>query len=203
MARYTGPKVKKLRALGCDLPGLTQKSSERRPYPPGQHGQGKKQQSDYKTRLKEKQKLRFNYGISEKVLRRYFQEAKRRRKVTGTELLSILESRADSVLFRSGFAPTIGAARQLINHGHLFLNGRKMDIASCQLKVGDTLSFKEKSKKLKVVDGWIANPTPYENASFLDINTDERTVKVARLPEREDVILDVNEQLVVEYYAAR
>ena len=203
MARYTGPRLKKVRSLGSDLPGLTRKSAERRPYPPGQHGQGKKQMSDYKIRLMEKQKIRYNYGISEKALRKYFYEAKRRRKVTGNELLSILESRMDSVLFRSGFAATISAGRQLISHGHILVNGKKMDIPSYLVREGDKISFRERSKKLKCVDVCLENPLPYEAASFLDIDQEKREFVVSRAPEREDVILTINEQLVVEYYAAR
>jgi len=203
MARYRGPRLKKVRSLGTVLPGLTRKSAERRPHPPGQHGKGRKSNSPYKERLQEKQKIRFNYGVSERVLRKYFYEAKAQRKVTGHELLSILESRADNVLFRSGLAPTIPAARQLISHAHIKLNGKRMNVASCLLREGDVITLKEKSQNLKVIQAAVENPPAYAKADFLDVNSENKTIKFTRRPGREDVILDINEQLVVEYYAAR
>ena len=142
MARYKGPRVKKLRALGVDLPGLSRKSRERRPYPPGQHGNvGHKKTTEYGRRLMEKQKLRFNYNVSERQLRRLVKEARSSKTATGQKLLELLESRLDNVVFRAGFAPTIPAARQLTGHGHVTVNGKRVDIASYRVKQGDVIAY--------------------------------------------------------------
>ncbi len=130
MSRYRGPRLRVVRRLG-DLPGLTRKSA-RRSYPPGQHGQARKKRSEYATQLEEKQKLRFNYGISEKQLLRYVRKAKRAGGSSGQTLLKLLEMRLDNIVFRLGMAPTIPAARQLVNHGHVQVNGRVVSIASYQ-----------------------------------------------------------------------
>ncbi|HJN37012.1 MAG TPA: 30S ribosomal protein S4, partial [Prochlorococcaceae cyanobacterium Fu_MAG_50] len=148
MSRYRGPRLRITRRLG-DLPGLTRKAAKRS-YPPGQHGQARRKRSEYAIRLEEKQKLRFNYGISERQLVRYVKKARAQEGSTGTNLLKLLENRLDNVCFRLGFGPTVPGARQLVNHGHLTVNGRVVDIASYQCKAGDVVAVRERkgSKKL-------------------------------------------------------
>ena len=146
MSRFTGPRVKVMRALGLELPGLSRKSIERRPYPPGQHG-GRRRRRDsvYGQQLKEKQKLKMNYGVSERQMRRLIKQARRSKQETGLKLLELLERRLDNVIFRAGYAPTIPAARQLVNHGHFRVNGRKVDVPSFSVGEGDVIELKEKS----------------------------------------------------------
>ena len=148
MSRYRGARLRVTRRLG-DLPGLTRKAAKRS-YPPGQHGQARRKRSEYAIRLEEKQKLRFNYGVSERQLVRYVKKARAQDGSTGTNLLKLLENRLDNVCFRLGFGPTIPGARQLVNHGHVTVNGRVVDIASYQCKSGDVIAIREKkpSKKL-------------------------------------------------------
>ena len=148
MSRYRGARLRVTRRLG-DLPGLTRKSAKRS-YPPGQHGQARRKRSEYAIRLEEKQKLRFNYGVSERQLVRYVKKARAQDGSTGTNLLKLLENRLDNVCFRLGFGPTIPGARQLVNHGHVTVNGRVVDIASYQCRAGDVVAIREKkpSKKL-------------------------------------------------------
>ena len=144
MARYRGPRVKICRALGVMLPGLTNKEVTRQ-YPPGQHGsQRRSKPSDYKIRLQEKQKLRYHFGLLENQFRGYMSEAARRKGPTGSNLVNILESRLDNVVWRLGFAPTIPAARQMVVHRHIEINGKRVDRPSYQVKVGDIISIKEK-----------------------------------------------------------
>src|SRR5918997_5477486 len=135
MSRYRGPRLRVVRRLG-DVPGLTRKTP-RRAYPPGQHGQARKKRSEYAIRLEEKQKLRFNYGITEKQLLRYVRKARRATGSTGQTLLQLLEMRLDNTVFRMGMAPTIPAARQLVNHGHVTVNNRVVSIASYACRAGD------------------------------------------------------------------
>ena len=153
MSRYSGPRVKVMRALGVDLPGLSQKSMQDRPHPPGQHGikkvSGRK--SEFGLQLMEKQKLRYNYGLTERQLRRIVSEAKRQQGATGGKIIELLERRLDNLVFRAGFAPTIPAARQLINHGHVLVNGRKLNIASAMLKPGDVVELSEKGMQMALV----------------------------------------------------
>ena len=144
MSRYRGPKVKIYRKLG-ELPGLTRKVSKKL-SPPGEHGQKSKKPSEYALRLEEKQKLRFNYGISEKQLINYMKMAKKAQGPTGSVLLQLLEMRLDNTVFRLGLAPTIPAARQLVNHGHILVNNRRVNICSYQCKPGDTIKVNDSSK---------------------------------------------------------
>ena len=129
MGRYTGPRVKKMRALGVELPGLSRKSIAKRPYRPGEHGQNSQRLKDYALRLIEKQKLRYNYGLSERQLRRIVREAVRSKAKTDDKIVELLERRLDNVVFRGGLAPTIPAARQLVNHNHITVNDKRVNIA--------------------------------------------------------------------------
>jgi small subunit ribosomal protein S4 len=201
MSRYSGPRVKILRRLGQQLPGLTRKTAERRPYAPGQHGQNRRRKaSDYRVRLEEKQKLRFNYGLGERQLRRYMEAASRSKGDTGLRLLQLLEARLDSFVFRAGFAPTIPAARQLVNHGHFLVNGRKVDIASYQVVPGEVITLRERSKKVVFITTSLANPS-LARPSYLDYEADKLQATMKSLPAREDIPLEIQENLIVEFYS--
>lgn len=201
MSRYTGPRVKILRRFGQQLPGLTRKSLERRPYPPGEHGQGRRRKaSDYRVRLEEKQKLRINYGIGERQFRRYIKRANQTKGDTGQNLLRLLESRLDNVAFRAGYAPTIPAARQLVNHGHLRVNGRKVDIPSYHCKPGDVITLRERSKKVEIITTSLETPT-LSRPSYLEYDPSELKTTVRAEPTREDIPLEIQENLIVEFYS--
>ena len=203
MSRYTGPRVRVMRALGVDLPGLSAKTSERRPYPPGQHGGNKRgRDSVFGIQLKEKQKLKMNYGLTERQMRLSIKQARRSKKNTGTRLLELLEARLDNIVFRAGFARSIPAARQLVNHGHFLLNGRKTDIPSAKVKVGDTIQIKEKSFGLTVVEESLKTPQ-LALPEWLSFDLKSKTVTVASEPDAESVPFPVDVQQVVEYYNSR
>ncbi len=201
MSRYTGPRLRILRSLDAELPGLTRKKRDERPYPPGQHGAARKRRpSEYKQQLLEKQKLRMNYGLRESQMRRLVEEAKRSKFVTGDRLLELLERRLDSVVFRAGFAPTIPAARQLVNHGHVLVNGKRVDIASYRVAVEDVISLRERSRQLKTVAESVEAPS-MPAPEWLNVDANKREAKLAGAPSRETVAVDVDVQLVVEYYS--
>ena len=203
MARFTGARMRKMRALGTDLPGLSRKSIERRPYPPGQHGQRRRGRlSDFARQLIEKQKLRYNYGLLERQFRRLVKEAKASKMATGDKLLELLERRLDNTVFRAGFAPTIPAARQLTKHGHFLVNGKRVDIPSYRVREGDTISPRPKSKELDCIKDAISNPS-LSVPNWLDVDGSTQTARVAALPDATSVPVEVEVQLVVEYYAKR
>ncbi len=203
MSRYTGPKVRVMRALGVNLPGLSSKTLERRPYPPGDHGGSRRRQdSVYKIQLREKQKLKMNYGLTERQMRRVIKAARRSKTSTGTRLLELLESRLDNVVFRAGFARSIPAARQLVNHGHFTVNGRKLDIPSAVVKSGDVVKIKEKSANLAVVKSSLENP-PLTVPEWLTVESGEKTVTLNAAPSAESVPFPVDVQQVIEYYTRR
>ncbi len=199
MSRYRGPRLRIIRRLG-DLPGLTRKSA-RRAYPPGQHGQNRKKRSEYAVRLEEKQKLRMNYGLTEKQMLRYVRRARRVTGSTGQILLQLLEMRLDNTVFRLGMAPTIPAARQLVNHGHVTVNGRVVDIASYQCRPGETVGVKDRDASRKLVEANLQYPGLANLPSHLEFDKNKMVGKVNSLVEREWVALQVNELLVVEYYS--
>lgn len=204
MSRFTGPRLKVMRALGIDLPGLSRKTIEARPTPPGQHGNkaSRKRRSDFGVKLLEKQKIRFNYGLTETQMRRLILDARKGKEPTGERLLQLLERRMDNVVFRAGFAPTVIAARQLVNHGHLMLNGKPANIPSIRLNVGDEITIKAKSKNIPMVVDTIKQPS-LERPEWLAWEADKQVAKVAHLPAMTDVPFPVDVQLVVEYYANR
>jgi small subunit ribosomal protein S4 len=204
MARTTGPRLKIMRALGVELPGLSRKSIENRPNPPGQHGQqaSRRRRSDFAVKLVEKQKIRFNYGVSEKQMRRLILEARKGTEPTGEKLMSLLERRLDNVVFRAGFAPTGIAARQLVNHGHVLLNGKSANIASIRLQVGDVVSVKEKSRKIPMVMDAMATPS-LTIPEWLSVEAASATAKIGHLPSIDDVPFPIDVQQVVEYYSNR
>ncbi|MEM1395457.1 MAG: 30S ribosomal protein S4 [Cyanobacteria bacterium P01_D01_bin.116] len=201
MSRYRGPRLRITRRLG-ELPGLSRKTA-RRAYPPGQHGQNRKKRSEYAVRLEEKQKLKFNYGLTEKQMVRYIRKARRVTGSTGQILLQMLEMRLDNTVFRLGMAPTIPAARQLVNHGHVHVNGREVNIASYQCRPGDIIGVKNKDASKQLVETNLQYPGLANLPSHLEFDKNNLTGKVNGVCEREWVALSVNELLVVEYYSRK
>ena len=199
MSRYRGPRLRIVRRLG-DLPGLTRKAA-RRAYPPGQHGQARKKRSEYAIRLEEKQKLRFNYGLSEKQLLRYVRRARRVTGSTGQVLLQLLEMRLDNTVFRLGMAPTIPAARQIVSHGHITVNGRAVDIPSYQCRPGEVIGVAKREQSRKLVETNLQYPGLANLPSHLELDKNKMEGKVNSVIEREWIALQVNELLVVEYYS--
>jgi len=202
MSRYVGPKVRVLRALGTDLPGLTRKKSERRPYRPGQHGQARKKFSEYALRLIEKQKLRMNYGLSERQLLRLFVEAAGTKGNTAERLVELLERRLDNVVFRAGFARTIPAARQLIMHGHVLVEGKKVDIPSFRIKQGQAVTIRERSKSLTAIASALATPLSFPT-DWLSVEPAALKATVTALPDVTAIPFPIRLQLVVEFYSQR
>ena len=200
MARHIGPKQKLQRQIGEDLGLKTNalKTARRLGVRPGQHGaKSHRKLSNYGLQLKEKQKLKYIYGILEKQLRRTFALASKNPAATGTALLSLLERRLDNVVYRSGLSLTRAAARQLINHGHFLVNGKKVDVPSYEVKVDDVISMK-KSHTAKIPQVAAALEEEREIPTWLTVKN--KAIKVAKLPAREDITEKINEQLVVEYY---
>ena len=202
MARYRGPKDKLNRRFVVALFGPS-KSLERRAYGPGQHGprRGRRKQSDYAVALAEKQKLKFQYGVLEKQFRRYFAEASRRRGITGEILLQLLESRLDNVVYRLGMANTRSAARQFVGHGHVLVNGGRVDIPSYDVKPGDVITVRDSARSRQVAIRFLditqAAPVP----DWVTVDRDNLTGTFARVPSREEIAPLVNEQLIVELYS--
>ncbi|MCK6551989.1 30S ribosomal protein S4 [Myxococcota bacterium] len=203
MSRYTGPRLRVVRRLGgTELPGLQVPKELRRPYPPGQHGPTQRiKLSDYAIRLREKQKLRMHYGVGEKQFRSYMIRAKRAGGNTGETLLQLLESRLDNVIFRLGFARTIRGARQLVNHGHVNVNGRRVDVPSFQVRQGDVVQLRASSKHKERVAAEVAGPVALALPSYLERHEAELKGVFKSAPEHGDCPLQINEALVVELYA--
>lgn len=198
MARYTGPSYKQARRVGFSITE-TGKELARRPYGPGQHGKDRKGKlSDYGTQLKEKQKVRFMYGLNERQFRKTFDEASKLQGIHGTNFLRLLESRLDNLVYRAGFASTRRGARQLVNHGHVTVNGKKVDIPSYRVKVGDVISLKEDDKNLKVVEEALSKIT--KRVDFITYDENKKEATFVRLPERNELNADINEALIVEFY---
>lgn len=202
MARYTGPKSKISRRFGVSIFGPS-KALERRNYPPGVHGPkgSRRKQSEYAVALAEKQKLRYQYGLLERQFRRYFEIALKTRGVTGEILLQLLETRLDNVVYRLGFANSRNGARQMVSHGHVRVNGRKVTVSSYQVKPGDEIEIKDKpgSRRLatKNVELTSINPVP----DWLVAEKDAFKGKMNRVPSRDEIAPIVNEQLIVELYS--
>ena len=202
MSRYTGPRLKVMRALGTELPGLSRKPLGERNYPPGQHGQRPKRKSGFGVQLIEKQKLRFNYGLGERQIQRLFREAKRDRGPTGDKLLELLERRLDNFVFRAGFAPTAVAARQLVRHKHVLLNGRAVNVPSIRVRPGDTVVIVDKARRIPMLLESIEQPA-LARPEWLSCDGKAFSARVTRLPEASEVPFPVEVQHVVEYYAVR
>jgi len=199
MARYLGPIVKQSRREGIALTDKCQKYLDRRPYPPGEHGRGRIRQSEYLLQLREKQKTRRYYGVLEKQFRRYYEKASRQPGITGENLLRMLEQRLDNVVYRLGFAATRRQARQLVNHGHFRVNGKKVDIPSYQVRADDVITVKPGSNAEPVIRAateLVASVAPWLQADYDALNG-----KVLKAPERGEIDTPVSEQLIVEYYS--
>nr|QXM17983.1 ribosomal protein S4 [Chaetoceros curvisetus] len=204
MSRYRGPKLRITRRLGA-LPGLTQKQSKKKGRP-GQHGvgsEGKKKTTEYGVRLEEKQKLKFNYGLTESQLYRYIKEARRRNGVTGLILLQLLEMRLDSICFSLGLAPTMASARQLVNHGHITINGKTVSIPSFQCRINDVIGVKAKSSSKNVVENNLKNLRFADRPNHLKFDSQKIEGTVTNYCDRTDLLLDLDELLVIEYYSRR
>jgi len=198
MARYTGPSYKKARRVGFSI-SETGKELARRPYGPGQHGNDRKGKlSDYGTQLKEKQKVRFMYGLNERQFKKTFNEAAKMSGIHGTNFLRLLESRLDNLVYRIGFSTTRRGARQLVNHGHVTVNGKKVDIPSYRVKPGDVISLKEDDKNLKVVTESLEKVN--KRVEFINYDENKMAATYVRLPERNELNADINEALIVEFY---
>jgi small subunit ribosomal protein S4 len=198
MARYTGPSYKQARRVSFSV-GETGKELSRRPYGPGQHGQDRKgKSSDYGTQLKEKQKVRFMYGVNERQFKKTFAEAAKMKGVQGTNFLRLLESRLDNLVYRIGFATTRRGARQLVNHGHITVNGKKVDIPSYRCKVGDVISVKDSDKELAIIKSSLE--ALKKRVEFITYDEAKMAATYVRLPERSELNADINESLIVEFY---
>ena len=196
-----GPRHKMCRRVGAPVCGRPNCPSGKRPYPPGQHGRGRKRISEYNVRLVEKQKLRAIYGVGERQMRVYYDHASRKSGVTGEELIRQLETRLDAVILRLGFALTQRQARQLVSHGHVKVDGRRTDVPSAQVKAGQTIELSDKAKSFVYVREAIElspDPPPY-----LYRNTDQLQGTMSRLPERDEIPLPVpvEERLIIEFYS--
>lgn len=198
MSRYTGPAYKKSRRIGISALE-TGKELIKKPYGPGQHGNGRKGKlSNYGVQLVEKQKLRFTYGISEKQLRKIFEKAGKLKGIHGENMFKLLESRLDNIVYRMGIASTRRAARQFVNHGHVAVNGVKVDIPSFQVKPGDVVSVRENSKEHKAMKETLENIT--RNVDYVSFDKNKLEGTYIRYPERNELTSDINESLVVEFY---
>ncbi len=207
MARYTGPSCRLCRREGSKLflkgdRCYSDKCAfERRSYAPGQHGQGRIKVSDYGIRLREKQRVRRIYGVKESQFRRYFYEADRQKGVTGTNLLRLLEKRLDNVIYRLGFADSRNQARQLVKHGHFLVNGRRVDIPSFLVKVGDVITVRERSKDLGAITQALEAVARRGVPEWLELDAENRKGTVKSEPERSHITLPIQEQLIVEFYS--
>lgn len=201
MARYRGPKSKIARKFGDPIFG-PDKSFEKKNYPPGQHGNNKRRRklSEYGIQLKEKQKAKYTYGILERQFSNLFKKASSSKGITGEVLLQLLESRLDNVIFRLGVAPTRDAARQLVLHKHLTVNGKVVNIPSYSVKAGDLISVRERSKSLEVITESLGSAR-YATSSWLEWDNEKMTGKFLNVPARDEIPENIQEQLIVELYS--
>jgi small subunit ribosomal protein S4 len=197
MSRYTGSSWKVSRRLNYSV-SETGKELNKRPYAPGQHGQKRRKISEYGTQLQEKQKVRFTYGVNEKQFKKTFNEAKKMAGKQGSNFLFLLESRLDNLVFRAGFAKTRQQARQLVNHGHFLLDGKKATIPSMRVKPGQVITIKEKSKDLIVIKE--ALETVVARQEYVSYDEDKVAATFTRLPERSEILPEIHENLIVELY---
>lgn len=205
MSRYTGPRARISRRLGTNIFGTKGETIalDKRPYPPGEHGRTRRRsnnQSEYLVQLQEKQKARFSYGLTEKQFRRIYVEANRREGVTGENMLRFLELRLDNVVYRAGLAATRPQARQMVNHGHLDVNGRRVDIPSFRVRKGDVISLRPKARDMVVVR-WNIDVLDRQAPAWLAVGGDGFEVTVNEIPVREQIDIPVREHLIVELYS--
>ncbi|ACD91227.1 MAG: 30S ribosomal protein S4 [Chlorobium limicola] len=202
MARFRGSITKVSRRLGVALSPKAEKYLERRPFAPGQHGQSRKGKvSEYALQLREKQKMKYLYGILEKQFRNYYKKAVAQRGVTGDNLVKLLERRLDNVVFRSGFSASRAGARQLVSHGHLVVNGKKVNIPSFQVSPGDLIEFRQRSRNMGAVTDSLSKAPESRFPSWIQVDKANQKAVFLSVPEREDIQEPFNEQLVVELYS--
>ena len=198
MSRYTGPSYKKSRRVGFSTLE-TGKELVKRPYGPGQHGNGRRAKlSNYGLQLKEKQKVRFMYGLNERQFRKTFETAQKMKGITGENFLRLLESRLDNLVYRMGFAKTRRGARQLVNHGHITVDGKKVDIPSYSVKVGSTIALKENSFDQKAANASLESVT--KRVEYVTFDPAKKAGVYVRLPERSELSADIDEAAIVEFY---
>ena len=198
MARYTGPNNKRARRVSFSI--LENGKDLKRPYGPGQHGADRKRKpSNYSIQLTEKQKLRFMYGLNEKQFKKIVEDAGKMKGVHGENILVLLESRLDNLAYRLGYATTRRGARQLVNHGHITVNGKKVDIPSYRVKLGDVIALNEKSLNHKGIEIALANAP--KRVEFISYDENKKSATFVRNPERSELNADINESLVVEFYS--
>lgn len=205
MAKFTGPKGKLVRRFGVNIYGNPKydRLLERRSHGPGQHGPSstRRKVSDYAQQLIEKQKLRHTYGLLEKQFRRDFRRAQQMRGITGDNLLMLLETRLDSLAFRAGFGCTLMQARQLVNHGHLQVNGRRVDIPSCRVKAGDVITVRDSSASKALVTRYLMENPRFSAVQWFSLDQQALEIKINHLPQRDEIPGAANEQLIVELYS--
>lgn len=197
MARYTGPSWKIARRLKYSI-SETGKELGKRPYAPGQHGQRRSKLSEYGVQLQEKQKVRFTYGVNEKQFKKIFNDAKKLHGKQGENFLFLLESRLDNLVYRAGLARTRRQARQLVNHGHVYVDGRRTDIPSYRVVPGQVITLSEKARKFEVVTS--ALEAVVARSEFVSFDENKFEATYIRLPERQEILTDIKENLIVEYY---
>lgn len=204
MARYRGPRLKKCRAVGVVLPGLTTAATLDRPFPPGEHGTRRRSKpSDFKTRLLEKQKCRWHFGILERQFQIYVQKASHMKGAAGSNLMLLLQSRLDHVVWRMGLARTIPAARQLVVHGHISVNGTRVDRPSYSVRVGDEVIVREKSKNKKFVQEILEAGGTQSRPAWIEFDPAKAGGKVISAPDRADVPFELNENAIIEFYSQK
>ncbi|WP_420445421.1 30S ribosomal protein S4 [Candidatus Poriferisodalis sp.] len=204
MSRYTGPKARVSRRLNTNIWGTAgeTKALDRRPYPPGEHGRGRRrsQNSEFLMQLQEKQKCRFTYGMTERQFRNAYEEAARQRGVTGENLLRLLELRLDNIVYRAGWAATRPQARQFVSHGHIDVNGRRVNIPSFRARKGDVIELRSKAREIVTVR-WNLDVLDRTPPVWLEASDGDQRVTVRELPIREQIEIPVREQLIVELYS--
>ena len=197
MSKFTGPTWKVSRRLNYSI-SETGKELQKRPYAPGQHGQKRQKLKEYGLQLHEKQKVRFTYGVNEKQFKKTFNEASKLKGKTGENFIKLLESRLDNLVYRAGYASTRAQARQLVNHGHFLVDGKKVDIPSYRLKPGQIIQIKPSSKDLGIIKFNLE--AKISRVAFLDFNSEKAETTFIRLAERNEVLPEIKEQLIVEFY---
>ena len=207
MARYTGPVCRLCRREGekLFLKGdrcYTEKCAvDRRPYPPGQHGQGRRKESEYGLQLREKQKVRRIYGVLERQFERYYDRASRQKGITGENLLQLLEMRLDNIVYRMGLGASRAQARQLVLHGHIAVNGKKVDIPSYEVQPGDVISVRENSRNLQLIKDNVEAAAGRTMPEWMEVNLEQMEGKILAVPTRDQIDISVQEHLIVEFYS--
>ncbi len=204
MSRYRGPRLKKCRSVGVVLPGLTTVATLDRPFPPGEHGTRRRTKpSDFKIRLTEKQKARWHYGVQEAQFQKYVREASRMKGPSGINLIQLLESRLDNLVWRLGLARTMAAARQLVVHRHIQVNGVRVDRPSFSVRPGSTIAVREKDRTKTYLTEVVEQSAHLPKPGWLEFDPAKMTGKLVAIPERSDVPFDLNEAAIIEFYSQK